>query len=124
MLAFMGRERWEVVWQGTTEIDAEMTAGLLRSAGLRALVEGSHTPFRAATFPLGGTWRVRVPVGEMEAARAVLLEAGEERNLVSAEAEEQKGWLSGDQRATLVAAAVGLAVLAIVIIFLSIREAG
>ncbi|GIW18392.1 MAG: hypothetical protein KatS3mg064_1549 [Tepidiforma sp.] len=73
----MAGEPWAVAWRGATEVDAELTAGLLRAAGVEALVEGSQTPYRAVTFPLGGTWLVRVRAEQLAAAQAVLEEAGE-----------------------------------------------
>jgi len=116
----MPANRWEVVWWGATEVDAELTAGQLRAAGIPALVEGSATPYRAAAFPLGGTWLIRVPAEAIESARALLEEVGEGPNL---EAEEGGDLLDANQRATLKAAGFGLAVLGIVILLLLIREA-
>lgn len=112
--------RWEVVWRGPTEVEAELTAGQLRAAGIPALVEGSATPYRAAAFPLGGTWLIRVPAEAIEPARALLEEVGEGPNL---ETEEGGDLLDANQRATLKAAGFGLAVLGIVILLLLIREA-
>ena len=119
--------RWEVVWRGPTEIDAELTAGQLRAAGIPAMVEGSQTPYRAAAFPLGGTWLIRVPAEAIEPARALLEEVGEGPNLETEEGGDlldanQRATLK-NQRATLKAAGFGLAVLGIVILLLLIREA-
>lgn len=113
---------WAVAWRGATEVDAELTAGLLRAAGIEALVEGSQTPYRAMTFPLGGTWLVRVRAEQLAAAQAVLEDAGEGANLERGEPEEG-GLLTRDQRATLKAAGLGLAVLAIAVLALLLREA-
>lgn len=112
--------RWEVVWRGPTEVDAELTAGQLRAAGIAAIVDGSQTPYRAAAFPLGGTWLIRVPAGAVEEARVLLEEVGEGPNLETAEGGDL---LDANQRATLKAAGFGLAALGIVILLLLLREA-
>ncbi len=115
-----GGTGWAVAWRGATEVDAALVAGQLRAAGLDVLVDGSQTPYRAMTFPLGGTWVVRVPGRQLEDARAVLREVGEEGNL---DGEEEEGLLSRDQRATLVVAGAGLGLLGVVLIIIVIVEA-
>lgn len=104
------------VWRGPSEVAAEVTAGRLRAEGVGAVVVGSETPYRATAFPLGGTWEIRVPAEEAEAARVVLELAGEAGNIV-AEGDEGGGLLTPEQRATMWFAAAGL--LAVLVIALA-----
>lgn len=117
----MGAGRLAVVWRGPTEVDAVLTVGQLRAAGIAAAVEGSGTPYGATAFPLGGTWQILVRLEDLEAARRVLVEAGEGGNLV---VEEADGALpNADQRATLRVAGVAAVGLLVVVVLLSFLEA-
>ncbi|WP_322795564.1 hypothetical protein [Tepidiforma sp.] len=93
-----------------------MTAGRLRAEGVEAVVVGSGTPYRATAFPLGGTWEIRVPPEEAEAARIVLELAGEAGNVVPDD--EGGELLTADQRATMWFVAAGL--LAVLVIALAV----
>jgi hypothetical protein len=112
-----------LIWRGPTEVDAELTAGQLRAAGIAATIEGSQTPYRATAFPLGGTWQIRVPEDQFEAARQVLEAAGEGHNLVGEAEDGPGGLLNADQRATLRVAGLATAVFAVVVLLLLIWEA-
>ncbi|WP_322819660.1 hypothetical protein [Tepidiforma sp.] len=117
----MGALRLEVVWRGPTEVDAVLTVGQLRAAGIEAAIESSGTPYGATAFPLGGTWQIRVRLEDVEAARRVLVEAGEGGNLVVEEA--SGGLLNADQRATLRVAGLAAVAFVVVVVLLSLREA-
>lgn len=110
---------WVVAWQGGSEVDAEIVAGRLRAEGIDAMVTGSHTPYRTATFPLGGTWAIRVRQAQLAEAQAILAGAGEGPNLPR----EEPGLLSRDQRATLVAAGLALGGLAVALALYALVEA-
>ncbi len=114
----MGAE-WAIAWQGGSEVEAQIVAGRLRAEGIDAMVTGSSTPYRAATFPLGGSWAIRVPRAQLAEAQALLAGAGEGPNLPR----EEPGLLSRDQRATLVAAGVALGGLAAALALYALVEA-
>ena len=75
------RADWELVWQGTSEVEASIVAGRLEADGFRTLVRGHHMPQRSVVF-LRGSFGVAVPARSAQAARDSLRRNGEGHNII------------------------------------------
>src|SRR5690606_33679153 len=75
------RVDWEQVWQGTSEVEAEIVAGRLEADGFRTVVRGNTMPERTIVF-MRGAWAVAVPAISAESARESLRSNGEGHNVI------------------------------------------
>ena len=108
-----------MVWVGDGEISASVIAGSLEADGIRAVVEGFRPlPYSGMAAFGGGSWRVLVPGTRAEAARALLRESGEDSGIVDAGDEPD-----GHRTATLKFAAVGVLVVAALLLFFALGNA-
>lgn len=113
------RVDWEQVWQGTSEVEAEIVAGRLNAEGFRTMVRGHHMPQRSIVW-LKGSFGVVVPAVSAETAREVLRSNGEGHNVIEPETGEG---LTGQQKETLRFAIFGVMVVIGVTLVFAIREA-
>lgn len=113
------RVDWEQVWQGTSEVEAEIVAGRLNAAGFRTIVRGHHMPQRTIVW-LKGSFGIAVPAVSAGAAREALRANGEGHNIIEPESGEG---LTRQQKETLRFAVFGVLVVIGVTLVLAIREA-
>jgi len=113
---------WEAVWQGEGEARAEIIAGSLTSRGIRARTQGAgRLPMAIPAGLVPETWVVFVRRRDARLARAHLYKSGEAVNVVGGPADDAA--LNRDQLATLRFAALGLLVVAGVVIYVILRQA-
>lgn len=104
------RARWEPVWGGSSEAEAEIVAGRLSTSGLRTRVLGSQgTPYPGMVNLSG--WTVLVRESEAGRARDMLEARGEGANLLSAGGDVTAQNFRDLVRITCFSGMVGLAVL-------------
>ena len=105
---------WEAVWQGKSEPDAEIVAGGLNADGIRARtsVSALRGPGLMMLRTFGETWTVFVPTAHAEDARRNLRHRGNGGGIVESERD-----FSGDRRATLKFAVLGLLAVAAFALF-------
>jgi hypothetical protein len=110
---------WEPVWQGNSEAEAEIVAGGLQADGIPARSLGSQqVPVALPYAFLADTWAVFVPSSRAERSRDILRRRGSAADIVEGSSD-----FSGDQRATLKFAAIGLLAMAVFALYQVLRSA-
>lgn len=111
-------DRWEQVWQGTSEATAEIVAGRLESEGIRSAVRGHSFQERTMPFAFKGAWAVYVPASGANLARDYLRASGEAANVIDA---EPASGLTPGQVSTIRFVIIGALVIAIAGAVLAVR---